>query len=107
MGSSESDVDQLESLARCPENSDSCNVNNYKGLSVDDLDKLDEVLGTLIAKTGCAKDPTDAPTNAPAPTECTARPEIDWARDSHCKKCKWPNNTRRWPCNKNNPRICE
>jgi hypothetical protein len=57
------DVDQLEQLARCPSSSTSCDVNSYKGLTVESLDDLDTILEELVTVTECAgdADPTAAP----------------------------------------------
>merc|ERR1711907_517715 len=55
ISSVEESKEQLEKLARCPANSDpnSCDVADYKNLSVNKLEELDQVLGKLIATTGC------------------------------------------------------
>jgi len=55
ISSVEESKEQLEKLARCPANSDpnSCDVGDYKNLSVNKLEELDQVLGKLIATTGC------------------------------------------------------
>jgi len=48
------DIAQLESLARCPSNSNSnCNVDDYKNLNVSDIDEIGELLASLVKVTGC------------------------------------------------------
>jgi len=46
-------VEKIERLARCPKNDSGCNVNDYKGIQVDDIDEVDELLKDLVLSTGC------------------------------------------------------
>ena len=57
------DIKQLEGLARCPANNDdSCNVDDYKGLNVESLDQLDQILDALVLTTECAGNEIEIPT---------------------------------------------
>jgi len=59
------DVGQIEELARCPANSDSCNVDDYKGLNVNNLDELDQILQDLVTVTECSGNGEEEPACPP------------------------------------------
>jgi len=59
--------DKLEELARCPEGSETCSVESFKGLNVGSLDEIHDILKDLVVATACEEpeEPVEAATAEP------------------------------------------
>merc|ERR1711907_109345 len=64
-----------EELARCPEGSETCSVESFKGLNVGSLDEIHDILKDLVVATACEAPEEPAEAATAEPEELVEEPE--------------------------------